>query len=67
MSIFIVEHEHKGHPMFETIRGVEDINLDEYFDKITTFWVCDNETEVEAVESELRRKHSKRSQVECGK
>ena len=61
MSIFIVEHEIKGHPMFDTVRGVEDIDLT-MFSPITTLWVCDNEEEVEAVESELRRKHARSSQ-----
>ena len=61
MSIFIVEHEVKGHPMFDTVRGVEDIDLT-MFSPITTLWVCDNEVEVEAVENELRRKHARSSQ-----
>jgi len=60
MSTFVIEHIYKGYPMFETIRGVEDINLD-LFDQFQTIWVCDNEEEVKAVESELRRKHSERS------
>jgi hypothetical protein len=64
MSIFIVEHEVKGHTMFDTIRGVEDIDLS-MFTPIKTLWVCDNEEEVAAVESELRRKHAK--VMECGK
>ena len=59
MSIFIVEHEVKGHAMFDTVRGVEDIDQS-MFTPITTLWVCDNETEVQAVENELRRKHAKR-------
>ena len=61
MSIFIVEHESKGFPMFDTVRGVEDIDLS-MFSPITTMWVCDNEIEVEAVENELRRKHARSSQ-----
>ena len=61
MSIFIVEHEVKGHPMFDTVRGVEDIDLT-MFSPIKTLWVCDNEDEVIAVESELRRKHARSSQ-----
>mgnify|MGYP003343925485 CR=1 FL=1 len=60
MTIFIVEHEVKGHPMFDTVRGVEDIDLS-MFSPITTLWVCDNEAEVEAVENELRRKHARSS------
>jgi hypothetical protein len=47
--------------MFETITGVEDIDLT-MFDKILTLWVCDNPEEVNAVESELRRKHARRSE-----
>jgi hypothetical protein len=66
MSIFIVEHSVKGFPMFDTVRGVEDIDLS-MFSPITTMWVCDNEMEVEAVENELRRKHSKQHEEECGK
>jgi len=60
MSIFIVEHEVKGQPLFDTIRGVEDIDIS-MFAPIKTLWVCDNETEVMAVEEELRRKHARRS------
>lgn len=60
MSIFIVEHEVKGQPLFDTIRGVEDIDVS-MFAPIKTLWVCDNETEVMAVEEELRRKHARRS------
>jgi len=66
MSIFIVEHIYKGFPMFETIRGVEDIDLSN-FSNIQTMWVCDNEEEVIAVENELRRKQTKRNEMECGK
>ena len=61
MSVFIVEHEVKGQPLFDTIRGVEDIDLT-MFQPIKTLWVCDNEEEVEAVETELRKKHARRSQ-----
>jgi hypothetical protein len=61
MSTFVVEHEYKGYPMFETISGVEDIDIS-MFDKILTLWVCENKEEVEAVEKELRRKHARRSE-----
>ena len=61
MTVFVVEHEVKGHPMFDTVRGVEDIDLS-MFTPITTLWVCDNETEVQAVENELRRKHARSGQ-----
>ena len=61
MSIFIVEHEVKGYPMFDTVRGVEDIDLT-MFSPIKTLWVCDNEEEVIAVENELRRKHARSGQ-----
>jgi hypothetical protein len=60
MSIFIVEHEVKGHVMLDTVRGVEDIDLT-MFSPIKTLWVCDNEEEVLAVENELRRKHDRPS------
>jgi len=60
MSTFVVEHIYKGYPMFETITGVEDINLD-LFEKLQTVWVCETDQEVKAVERELRRKHSERS------
>jgi len=60
MSTFVVEHIYKGYPMFETITGVEDINLD-LFEKLQTVWVCESDEEVKAVEEELRRKHSERS------
>jgi hypothetical protein len=66
MSIFIVEHEVKGSPIFDTIRGVEDIDLT-MFEPIKTLWVCDNEAEVIAVEAELRRKHARRHEERCGK
>jgi len=61
MSTFIVEHEYKGYPMFETITGVEDIDTS-LFDKILTMWVCDTPEEIDAVESELRRKHARSGQ-----
>ena len=35
MNTFVVEHEYKGYPMFETITGVEDIDLS-MFEKILT-------------------------------
>jgi hypothetical protein len=60
MTIFIVEHEMQGRPFFETIRGVEDIDLDSMFSNVQTLWVCDQEEEVIAVENELRRKHARR-------
>ena len=60
MSIFIVEHEVKGCPVFDTIRGMEDIDVS-MFEPIKTLWVCDNEAEVTAVENELRRKHERPS------
>jgi len=66
MSIFIVEHMYKGFPLFETIRGVEDIDLS-MFSNVQTMWVCDNEEEVMAVENELRRKQGKNHETECGK
>ena len=58
MSIFVVEHEVKGQSLFDTIRGVEDIDIS-MFEPIKTLWVCDNETEVLAVEEELRKKHAR--------
>jgi hypothetical protein len=61
MNTFVVEHEYKGYPMFETITGVEDIDLT-MFEKILTLWVCDNPEEVKAVEDELRKKHARCSQ-----
>ena len=61
MSTFIVEHEYKGYPMFEIITGVEDIDTS-LFDKILTMWVCDTPEEIDAVESELRRKHARSGQ-----
>ena len=61
MSIFIVEHEVKGQSLFDTIRGVEDIDIS-MFEPIKTLWVCDNEAEVMAVEEELRRKHARFSE-----
>jgi hypothetical protein len=59
MSHFVVEHMYKGYHMFETITGVEDINLD-LFPEFKTLWVCDSLEEVTAVENELRRKHNAR-------
>jgi hypothetical protein len=60
MSTFVVEHEYKGYPMFETITGVEDIDMS-MFSKVLTLWVCDSQEEVNAVENELRRKHARSS------
>lgn len=59
MSHFVVEHVYKGYPMFETITGVEDIDLS-LFPEFQTLWVCDSLEEVAAVENELRRKHNAR-------
>ena len=61
MSTFVVEHEYKGYPLFETITGVEDIDTS-LFDKILTMWVCETPEEVEVVENELRRKHARSRQ-----
>lgn len=61
MSIFIVEHEVKGYPLVDVVRGVEDIDLS-MFSPIKTLWVCDNEAEVMAVEKELKEKHARSSQ-----
>ena len=58
MSTFVVEHLFKGHPMFDTISGVEDIDLSMFKD-IQTLWVCETSEEIEAVESELRKKHAR--------
>lgn len=60
MSYFVVEHVYKGYPMFETITGVEDIDLTQY-KELQTLWVCENQAEVQAVENELRRKHDRSS------
>jgi hypothetical protein len=60
MSYFVVEHVYKGYPMFETITGVEDINIDMY-PGFQSLWVCDNTEEVTAVENELRKKYAERS------
>jgi len=61
MSIFVVEHLVKGYPMFDTVVGVEDIDLSMFKD-IQTLWVCDHPEEVNAIENELRRKHARLSQ-----
>ena len=66
MSIFIVEHLHKGYPMFDTVVGVEDIDLSMFKD-IQTLWVCDHQEEVTVIENELRKKHARRNEMECGK
>jgi hypothetical protein len=59
MSHFVVEHVFHGYPLFETITGVEDIDLN-MFPEFKTLWVCENLEEVKAVENELRRKHNAR-------
>ena len=59
MSHFVVEHVYKGYPMFETITGVEDIDLN-MFPQFQTLWVCESLEEVTAVENELRRKYDAR-------
>jgi len=61
VSTFIVERIYKGYPIFETITGVEDIDMSMYND-IQTLWVCETKEEVSAVENELRRKHARRSE-----
>ena len=60
MTTYIVEHLVKGHPVFDTIQGVEDIDLTMFKD-IITLWVCDTPKEIEAVETELREKHGRHS------
>jgi hypothetical protein len=60
MTTYIVEHLVKGHPVFDTIQGVEDIDLTMFKD-IQTLWVCDTPEEIETVENELRSKHARRS------
>jgi len=61
MSHFVIERNYKGFPIIETLTGVEDIDTSQFPD-ITTLWVCETPEEVAAVESELRRKHERRSQ-----
>jgi hypothetical protein len=61
VSHFVIERNYKGYPVIETLTGVEDIDTSQYPD-ITTLWVCETIEEVNAVESELRRKHERRSQ-----
>jgi hypothetical protein len=61
MSHFVIERIYKGYPIIETLTGVEDIDTSQYTD-IETLWVCETAEEVKAVESELRRKHERRSQ-----
>ena len=61
MSHFVIEHEFKGHPIIETITGVEDIDM-AMFPKLITLWHCETMEEVNAVENELRRKHARPSQ-----
>lgn len=61
MTTFIVEHLHNGHAMFDTVSGVEDIDLT-MFKNIQTLWVCDTPEEIQAVENELRRKHARPSE-----
>ena len=46
--------------MFDTIQGVEDIDMTMFKD-IQTLWVCDTPEEITAVENELRRKHERSS------
>lgn len=58
MSHFVIEHKYKGHPVIETLTGVEDIDTSQYPD-ITTLWVCETPEEVLAIENELRRKHER--------
>jgi len=60
MITFIVEHLHNGYPMFDTVTGVEDIDLTMFKD-IQTLWVCDTKEEIEVVENELRKKHARPS------
>jgi len=61
MTTFIVEHVEKGNLVFESVTGVEDIDLTMFKD-IKTLWVCDTPEEIMAVETELRSKHERSSQ-----
>jgi len=56
MSTFIVERKYKGFPIFETICGVEDIDMS-LFPDLISLWVCETKEEILAVENELHRKH----------
>jgi len=60
MTTYIIEHKVKGHPMFDTIQGVEDIDLTMFKD-IVTLWVCDHPEEIATIETELRAKHARSS------
>ena len=46
--------------MFDTIQGVEDIDLTMFKD-IVTLWVCDHPEEIATIETELRAKHARSS------
>ena len=61
MTTFVIEHNVKGHPMFDTVQGVEDIDLSMFKD-IVTLWVCDHPEEVAIIEDTLRTKHARSSQ-----
>lgn len=61
MTHFVIERKIKGFPIIETLMSVEDIDTSQ-FPNLTTLWVCETAEEVAAVESELRRKHERRSQ-----
>lgn len=61
MSIYVVEHLHKGYLVVDTVSGVEDIDLTMFKD-IQTLWVCDSQEEVSTIENELRRKHARSSE-----
>ena len=66
MTHFVIEKVHKGYPVIETICSVEDIDL-ATIGEYKTLWECATMEEVLAVENELRRKHEKKHEQECGK
>lgn len=60
MSTFVIEHNYKGNYVMETIAGVEDIDTSAY-ENLLGIWVCENQEEVKAVETELKRIRNARS------
>ena len=57
MTTFIVEHLHNGYPMFDTVTGVEDIDLT-MFKNIQTLWVCDTKEEIETAVKKMCEMHN---------
>ena len=60
MTYFIVEHNHDGKYIMETITGVEDIDPSAY-KEILGVWVCESIEERDVIENKVKEMRNARS------